>query len=90
MTVECRPVPFSEVASFKEVAACGTAVVITSIKQIVKGDAVSSGGFPHLEAFALPAWARWRTCLRTQQYGASSDAFHSFTEGASGILWCGR
>lgn len=40
MTVEHRPVPFSEVASFKEVAACGTAVVMTSIKQIVKGDEV--------------------------------------------------
>lgn len=36
MTVEHRPVPFTEVASFKEVAACGTAVVMTTIKQIVK------------------------------------------------------
>lgn len=40
MTVEHRPVPFTEVASFKEVAACGTAVVMTTIKQIVKGDEV--------------------------------------------------
>lgn len=48
MIVERRPVPFSEVASFTEVAACGTAVVITPIKQIVKGDEVSSGGFTAL------------------------------------------
>lgn len=41
MIVEHRPVPLSEVGSFKEVAACGTAVVMTSIKQIVKGGEVS-------------------------------------------------
>lgn len=41
MVVEHRPVPYSEVASFKEVAACGTAVVMTSIKQIVRGSEVS-------------------------------------------------
>lgn len=40
MVVERRPVPFSEVGSFKEVAACGTAVVMTSIKSIVKGNEV--------------------------------------------------
>lgn len=40
MTVERRPVPFSEVSSFREVAACGTAVVMTSIKQIVRGGEV--------------------------------------------------
>eukprot|EP00752_Nemacystus_decipiens_P007484 g6686.t1 len=37
MVVEQRPVPFDEVASFKEVGACGTALVMTTIKQIVKG-----------------------------------------------------
>ncbi|CAN0104214.1 unnamed protein product [Scytosiphon promiscuus] len=42
MVVEHRPVPFSEVASFKEVAACGTAVVMTTIKQIVKGGEIVS------------------------------------------------
>lgn len=40
MVVEHRPVPFSEVGSFKEVGACGTAVVMTTIKQIVKGGEV--------------------------------------------------
>eukprot|EP00904_Undaria_pinnatifida_P004327 jgi/Undpi1/13896/HiC_scaffold_9.g03547.m1 len=42
MVVERRPVPFSEVGSFKEVAACGTAVVMTSIKSIVKGNEMIS------------------------------------------------
>ncbi|CAM9770525.1 unnamed protein product [Ectocarpus sp. 13 AM-2016] len=42
MVVEHRPVPFDEVSSFKEVAACGTAVVMTTIKQIVKGGEIIS------------------------------------------------
>jgi branched-chain amino acid aminotransferase len=36
--VEVRPVEFSEVASFAEIAACGTAVVITPVNEIVRGD----------------------------------------------------
>lgn len=40
MKVERRPVPMSEVGTFAEVAACGTAVVITPIKQILNGDEV--------------------------------------------------
>lgn len=40
MVVEQRPVPLTEVTSFKEVAACGTAVVVTPIKQIVSGGEV--------------------------------------------------
>lgn len=36
--VEVRPVEFSEVASFAEVAACGTAVVLTPVNEIVRGD----------------------------------------------------
>jgi len=39
LKVEVRPVEFEEVAkgNFKEVAACGTAVVITPIKSITRG-----------------------------------------------------
>jgi len=40
ITVEEREVPWSEVASFKEVAACGTAVVLTPISSITRGDQV--------------------------------------------------
>ena len=36
--VEERPVPWEEVGLLKEVAACGTAVVLTPIKSIARGD----------------------------------------------------
>jgi branched-chain amino acid aminotransferase len=36
--VEVRPVPWEEVATFKEVAACGTAVVLTPISSLTRGD----------------------------------------------------
>lgn len=38
--VEIRPIEFSEVAAFAEVAACGTAVVITPVNEIVRGDQI--------------------------------------------------
>ena len=38
--VECRPVPFDEISEFAEVAACGTAVVITPVWEITRGDRV--------------------------------------------------
>ena len=37
LKVEQRPVPWDEVATLKEVAACGTAVVLTPIKSITRG-----------------------------------------------------
>jgi len=37
MQVEERPVEFSELNSFSQVAACGTAVIVTPIKSITKG-----------------------------------------------------
>jgi branched-chain amino acid aminotransferase len=40
MTVEQRPVPWDEVQTFTEVAACGTAVVVTPIKSITRGGKV--------------------------------------------------
>ncbi|MBT3287387.1 MAG: branched-chain amino acid aminotransferase [Victivallales bacterium] len=38
--VEVRPIEFSEVESFAEVAACGTAVVITPVNEIVRNERV--------------------------------------------------
>lgn len=35
MKVECRPVPFSELSTFEETGACGTAAVISPIRKIV-------------------------------------------------------
>lgn len=40
MPVEVRPVEFSEISSLAEVAACGTAVVITPVNEIVRGQQV--------------------------------------------------
>jgi len=40
MKVETRPISFDEVATLKEVAACGTAVVLTPIESITRSDKV--------------------------------------------------
>jgi branched-chain amino acid aminotransferase len=40
MAVEVRPVDFDEIPGFAEVAACGTAVVITPVNEIVRGERV--------------------------------------------------
>ena len=37
MSVEVRPVEFAEIGGFQEIAACGTAVVITPVNEIVRG-----------------------------------------------------
>ena len=38
--VECRPVPYEEISTFSEVAACGTAVVVTPVWEITRGNDV--------------------------------------------------
>ena len=38
MTVEKRPIPVTELSSFDEVGACGTAAVISPIRKIVDPD----------------------------------------------------
>lgn len=38
MKVEVRNVPFEELATFAEVGACGTAVVVTPVNEITRGD----------------------------------------------------
>lgn len=40
LRVDVRPVEYAEVESFKEVAACGTAVVITPIKSLTRNGKV--------------------------------------------------
>jgi len=44
MTVEKRPVLFEEVSDFEAVGACGTAVVLTPVHRIYKGDEIVSVG----------------------------------------------
>lgn len=40
MPVETRPVPFEELETFAEIGACGTAVVVTPVSEIVRGKTV--------------------------------------------------
>lgn len=47
MDVEVRPVEYAEIPEFAEVAACGTAVVITPVNEIVRGDQVIQVGPRH-------------------------------------------
>ncbi|MBR4369990.1 MAG: aminotransferase class IV, partial [Victivallales bacterium] len=44
MKVEVRKIPFEEIETFAEIAACGTAVVITPVNEIVRGDKVIKVG----------------------------------------------
>jgi branched-chain amino acid aminotransferase len=48
MTVERRPVAVEELADFAEVAACGTAVVVTPVGKIVWGDKVFDYGWTEI------------------------------------------
>ena len=77
-----RPVPWDEVGSFEEVAACGTAVVLTPIQSITRGtETVRFGSFDtisklydavtSIQVGAAPDWDGRRrghlpTLLRTQ------------------------
>lgn len=52
--VEVRPIPYEEVETFAEVGACGTAVVVTPVNEIIRGDHVirigpAEGSGPVLE-----------------------------------------
>jgi branched-chain amino acid aminotransferase len=40
MKVECRKIPYEEIGEFTEVAACGTAVVVTPVWEITRGNDV--------------------------------------------------
>ena len=40
MKVEVRPIPFEEIETFAEIAACGTAVVVTPVCEITRGSRV--------------------------------------------------
>ncbi len=46
MSVEVRPVAFEELGSFSEIAACGTAVVVTPVCEITRGETVLKIGDP--------------------------------------------
>jgi branched-chain amino acid aminotransferase len=50
MKVESRPIAWDEVRSLREVAACGTAVVLTPLKSITRGaEVIQFGGFSTIQ-----------------------------------------
>ena len=66
--VERRPVRFDELPDFAEIGSCGTAVVITPIGKIVRGDTVYTIG----DEFG-PVLKRLREKLVRIQYGEDPD-----------------
>jgi branched-chain amino acid aminotransferase len=46
LKVKVRPVPFEEIETFAEIAACGTAVVVTPVCEITRGNKVIKTGDP--------------------------------------------
>ncbi len=76
MTVEVRDIPYEEIKEFKEVGACGTAVVLTPIAKIVRGSDVIS--FPEFSAESTLA-KLYRT-IQAIQYGEVTDSHQWMTE----------
>lgn len=70
MKVEVRPVPFSEVPGFAEVAACGTAVVVTPVCEIVRGGQSIRIGAPD---GCGPVLQKLYDAVRAIQYGEAPD-----------------
>ena len=70
MKVEVRPVPFEELASFSEIAACGTAVVVTPVCEIVRGSTVIKVG---AESGCGPVLQKLYETVQGIQYGELPD-----------------
>ena len=71
MKVEVRPVPFDEVKEFAEVAACGTAVVVTPVCEITRGDTVIAISDPD---GCGPVLQKLYDTVQGIQYGLLPDA----------------
>lgn len=72
MTVECRPVPEDELATFEEAGACGTAAVISPVERIDDLDEKRSFVFSK-NGEAGKVSTMLYTKLRAIQYGDESD-----------------
>lgn len=70
MRVERRPVPFDELESFAEVAACGTAVVATPVYEITRGDKVITISDPETSG---PVLQKLYDTVQGIQYGVLPD-----------------
>lgn len=71
MVVEKRPIDIDEVAHFEEVAACGTAVVITAVTRVVRGSKVHEIG-SNPDAVG-PRLLKLYNKVRAIQYGEEDD-----------------
>lgn len=70
MTVEARPVPYDEIKTFKEVGACGTAVVVTPVYEITRGSEVITIGSA---AESGPVLQKLYDAVQGVQYGVLPD-----------------
>jgi branched-chain amino acid aminotransferase len=68
--VECRPVPYEEIRTFSEVAACGTAVVVTPVWEITRGEDVIRISDPDV---AGPRLQKLFDTVQGIQYGLVED-----------------
>ena len=72
LKVEVRPIAFAEISRFQEIAACGTAVVITPVNEIVRGDQVIQVGPREGCGPVLEKLYRYYTAI---QWGETKDPF---------------
>lgn len=68
--VERRPIPYEEIKDFAEVAACGTAVVVTPVWEITRGDEVIK--ISDKDAVG-PVLQSLFTAVQDIQYGRTAD-----------------
>jgi len=74
MKVECRPVPVSELTTFEETGACGTAAVISPIRKIVDPDTGITYEYCK-DGNPGPVSAKLYNKLTAIQYGDEKDTF---------------
>lgn len=72
LPVEVRPVAYEELAEFAEIGACGTAVVVTPVWQIVRGEQVITVG---PETGCGPVLQKLYDQVRGIQYGELPDPY---------------
>ncbi len=70
MNVEVRPVPFEELGTFSEIAACGTAVVVTPVCEVRRGEQVIRVGS---ETGCGPVLQQLYEIVQGIQYGERPD-----------------
>lgn len=70
MNVEVRPVPFEELGTFSEIGACGTAVVVTPVCEVRRGETVIRVGS---ETGCGPVLQKLYEIVQGIQYGERPD-----------------